>query len=187
MDNQSATPAKAKRSTSKHQPGVLARTLINRAVRAGLSRGFLDVSGDFDEQRKQIELARHCLTLAQAELGEQVMTVSDLLAWIFELIEQGMSEFHWCRITDALYCLALFLINEVPDDKELRRLCDKLYKSRHEYQQCQRFLQEQHVRERLGLDSDHLMAAAGFARSGRREHLRRIRTEKAVSPVAATH
>lgn len=172
------TSAQAKRKASKHQSGLLESSLINRAVRAAMARGKVDVSGNLDEQCEQINLAKHCVRLAQAEMGLQVMSVSDLLEWAFELIDQGMSEFHWCRIADALYCLSLFLVNEAPDDTELRRLCDQLYKSRHEYQQCQRFLEEQHVRERLGLDSEDLMKAAGFVRSSRREHLRRVRQDK---------
>ncbi len=178
--------AKTKCKAPKHQPGILKSSLINRAVRTALAPGKVDVSGNLDEQHEQINLAKHCVMLAQSEMGPQVISVSDLLEWTFELIAQGVSEFYWCRIADALYSLSLFMVNEIPDDAELRRLCDQLYKSRHEYQQCRRFLEEQHVRERLGLESEDLMKAAGFMRSSRREHLRRARQDKRTGQVAAT-
>lgn len=182
------TSERTKRSIgkiAKHRPGFLEPALLERAITRGLAWEKL---ADPDAQvmlHDQIKLAEHCITLAHAELGSKVLTTDDLLDWTFDLIEQGISELHWCHIADALYSLSLFLVGEVQEDSQMRYLCSKLYKCRHEYQQCLSFIEEQRVRERLGLDSDELMRAVGFRLKSRAEHLRRVSEEQSAGRLAS--
>lgn len=176
---------KNRRKPLKHRPGCLEPALLQRAVNRGLAWECLSDLDAQTMQHDQIKLAEHCISLAHAELGSKVLTTDDLLDWTFDLIEQGMSELLWCHIADALYCLSLFLVAEVEEDSQMRYLCNKLYKSRHEYQECLSFIEEQRVRERLGLDSDELMRAAGFRLKSRAEHLRRVSEEQSAGRRAS--
>lgn len=176
---------KSRKELLKHRPGFLEPALLQRAVNRGLAWEKMSDLDTLAMQHDQIKLAEHCITLAHAELGTKVLTTDDLLDWTFDLIEQGMSELHWCHIADALYCLSLFLVGEVQEDSQMRYLCNKLYKSRHEYQECRSFIEEQRVRDRLGLDSDELMRAAGFRLKSRAEHLRRVSEEQSAGRRAS--
>lgn len=179
------SPIKRQQRTLKHRSGMLEPALINRAVRHGMAKGMVAVYEPLTEQRRRIRLAKHLLSLAQAEFGPELLSVDSLLAWVFGLIGEGVSETHWCHLADSLYSLALFLFAEVQDDLKMRHLCDKMYKSRHEYQRCLVFIEEQRVRERLGLVDEDMMLAAGFRSNNCDEHLSRVREEQIVSRLTS--
>ena len=125
-----------------------------------------------------LRLALHCLNLAHEELAGETLITSNLLEWIYGLIEDDFTQEHWCRIATAFHQLGLLLVQEAPKDKKFRAFCKILEKPIHEYQMCRKFCLEQQMRRRLKLDSHDLLAATGICQDDIREHLSRAKADK---------
>lgn len=161
------------RKSRVHRNGLLTPTLLKRAAVLGRARHVLSPEPGMGRQLQQIDLAMYCVTVAQGEFGDEIITVEALLEWIFSLIEDDIYEEHWVRIASAMYCLSLFMVGAYPKDPDLRRFCDQMYKPRAEYHSCLRFVREQKVRERLGIKRRGLCEALAFDPNGIAEHMNR--------------
>ena len=162
------------RKSRVHQNGLLTPTLLKRAVVIGRAPRVLSPQPGMGRQLQKIDLAMYCVTVAQGEFGDEIITANALLEWIFSLIEDDIYEEHWVRIASAMYCLSLCMVGAYPKDPELRRFCDQMYKPRAEYHSCLRFVREQKVRERLGIKRRALFEALAFEPDGISEHMKRV-------------
>lgn len=165
--------------------GVITTTLIE-VIQKNLSRMGSAKGNAEPRNTSPLRLSLHCLNLAREELAGETLTTSNLLEWIYGLIQDDFTQNHWCRVATAFHQLGLLLVQEAPKDKKFRDFCKFLDKSIHEYQMCRTFCQEQEVRRRLKLDSQDLLAAAGICQADIREHLSRSNAEKEDAIVQQT-